>query len=178
MPSLAGACTGSGIGVSGLATVAAAALVGGLPMTAPALRTALLIRRPRRLRPCLAQLRSISSMITPPPKPPRSPEQENVSDALHRLFAKNCHASQQAPLAGGKIRARVQRAAIVPHQDVAGSPDMLVDELRLLLVVEELLQNRFALLARQAFDLARHQAIDVERLATCGRMRAHHRMPI
>jgi hypothetical protein len=41
---------------------------------------------------------------------------------------------------GGKIRARVQRAAVVPHQDVGRAPDMLVDELRLLLVIKELLQ--------------------------------------
>ena len=71
----------------------------------------------------------------------------------------------------------MQRAAIVPHQDVAGPPHMLVDEARLLLMIEQRLQDRVAFRAGQAFDLARHQAVDVERLAARRRMRAHRRMP-
>src|SRR2546430_8461120 len=93
---------------------------------------------------------------------------------LYRLFAKDGDTPQQAPFAGGKIRARMQRAAIVPHQYVAGAPDMLVDEFFLLLMTEQLLQDRIALRPRQALDFARHQAVDIERLATRCRMRAHH----
>src|SRR5215471_15272549 len=85
--------------------------------------------------------------------------------ALNRLLPQNGHPPQQAALAGGEIGARMQGAAVVPHQDVARPPDMLVDELSLLLVLEELLQERVALLPRQAVDLARHQAVHVERLA-------------
>src|SRR5205807_9686245 len=86
---------------------------------------------------------------------------KSCATLLHRLLAEDGHAPQQAPLAGGKICARVQCATVVPHQDVAGAPDMLVDELRLLLVVEELLKDCVAFLPRQTFDLARHQAIDI-----------------
>src|SRR5260370_42383918 len=85
----------------------------------------------------------------------------NRAGPLHRLFAEDGHAPQHAPLAGGKIRARVQRAAVVPHQAVARAPDMLVDERRLLLVIKARLQDGVAFLPRQAFDLARHLAVDV-----------------
>src|SRR3954452_21817363 len=162
MHSLAGACAGSGIGVSGLAWGAAAARIGAPPSATPAPATALLMSRPRRLTPCLSQSRPLSSMVSPVVNRRALRKQENVVMPLCRLFAENCHAPQQAPLTGGKIRACVQRAAIVPHQDVAGPPDMLVDELRLLLVIEQLLQDRLAFLARQAFDLARHQTVDIE----------------
>jgi len=55
------------------------------------------------------------------------------------FFAEDDHTSQRAPLAGGKVRARVQRAAVVPHQDIAPAPGMLIEESRLLLVIEQLL---------------------------------------
>src|SRR5438552_7031571 len=85
---------------------------------------------------------------------------------LCRLFPANGYAPQEPSLVRGKIRAGVQRAAIVPHQQVARAPDVLVDELALLLVIEQLLQERIAFSPRQAFDLARHQTVDVKRLAS------------
>src|SRR5207237_2769330 len=104
----------------------------------------------------------------------RAPDVSTARDAgglLHRLLAQNSHAPQQPPLAGGEIRARMQRAAVVPHQDVAGPPRMLVDEAWVLLMIEQRLQDRVTLQTRQAFNLARHQAIDIERLAPGRRMR-------
>src|SRR5579862_5511815 len=44
----------------------------------------------------------------------------SLRDLLHRLFAKDGYTPQQAPLAGGKITAGMQRATVVPHDDVAG----------------------------------------------------------
>src|SRR6202035_2798092 len=96
-------------------------------------------------------------------EPEELPLSENI---LHRLFAEDGHAPQQAPLARGEIAARVQRATVVPHHDVADAPDMLVDEFLLLLVIKKLLQDRLALLARQAFDFPCHQAADIERPAS------------
>ena len=57
------------------------------------------------------------------------------------LLAENGHAPEEPALIGGEIRARVQRTPVVPHYDVAGAPDVPVDELRLLLVVEQELRS-------------------------------------
>src|SRR5204862_8299842 len=50
-----------------------------------------------------------------------------------RLLSEAGHAPQQPPRVRAEIGARVQRAAVVPHQEVAGTPDVLVDELAPLL---------------------------------------------
>ena len=68
----------------------------------------------------------------------------DTGDLLHRLLAQNSDAPQQPPLAGGEIRARMQRAAIIPHQDVARAPHVLVDEAWLLLMIKQCLQDRVA----------------------------------
>src|SRR5262249_56063015 len=72
----------------------------------------------------------------------------------------------------------MQRAAIVPDQEVAGTPDMLVDEFTTLLVVEQDREQLVALVGGQPLDPHRHQAIDVKRLASGRRMRAHHGMRV
>src|SRR5262249_12825257 len=95
----------------------------------------------------------------------------------YRPFAEDGHAAQQAAFARGKIRARMQRAAIIPHQDVVEAPDMLVDKFRLLLVGKQFLQECVAFFPWQALDPAGHQPVDIKCLAPgCG-MRAHDRMP-
>src|SRR6202022_4087416 len=102
-----------------------------------------------------------------PPKPWRR-RLRSCGLQLHRLFAEDGYAPQQPPLAGREVGARVERAAVVPHQNVARAPDMFVHELRLLLVIEEPLQDRIAFVASKTFDLARHEPIDIERLASRG----------
>src|SRR4051812_33449654 len=97
---------------------------------------------------------------------------------LDRLFAKDGDTPQQAPLAGGKVRARVERTAVIPHHDVTRTPDMTVNEPGLFLMIKQLFQDRFALLPWQPFDLAGHQTIDVQCLASRCWMRTHHRMPV
>jgi len=53
-----------------------------------------------------------------------------------RLFAEDRHPAHQAPLVRAEIGACMQRAPIVPNQEVAGTPDVLVDEFATLLMVE------------------------------------------
>src|SRR5437899_1661858 len=83
----------------------------------------------------------------------------------HRLLSQNGHAPHEAPLVRTEIRAGVQRAAVVPDQKIAGSPDMLIDELGLLLVIEQQVEKLLAVLARHPLDPHRHQAIHIEGLA-------------
>src|SRR5262245_40982900 len=85
-------------------------------------------------------------------------------------------AQHQAALVGWKIVARMRRATVVPQQEIADLPDMAVDELRLLGVIEQRFQQRVALLLWQAFDLAGHQPVDIDRLAAGLLMGAEHRM--
>src|SRR5262245_20785655 len=61
-------------------------------------------------------------------------------------FAFDRAAAKQAWLVLGKVGAGVDGAAVVPHQEVAQLPDVLVDELAPFADVVELLQNRVALL--------------------------------
>src|SRR5262245_62183700 len=61
-------------------------------------------------------------------------------------FAFDRAAAQQARLVLGKIGAGVDRATVVPHQEVAQLPDVLVDEFAPLADLVELLQDRVALL--------------------------------
>src|SRR5262245_16480801 len=72
----------------------------------------------------------------------------------------------------------MQCAPIVPHQEVAGTPDVLVDEFAALLVVEQQRKQLIAFLRGQPFDAHRHEAIDVERFATGYRMGPHHWMHV
>jgi len=49
----------------------------------------------------------------------------------------NRGAQHQPALIGGKVAPRMARAAIVPEQKIAEAPDMLVNEFRLLGVIEQ-----------------------------------------
>src|SRR3954453_7570440 len=72
--------------------------------------------------------------------------------ASHRLFAEDGDAPHQAPLAWAEIGAGMQRAAIVPHQKVAWTPHMFVDEFAALLVIEQQVEQLVAFLRGQSFD--------------------------
>src|SRR6266480_2192271 len=53
-----------------------------------------------------------------------------------RPFSENGQAPHETPLVRAEIGTGMQRAPVVPQQQVVGTPDMLVDEFRSLLVVE------------------------------------------
>src|SRR6266700_477692 len=85
-------------------------------------------------------------------------------------------AQHQPALGRGEIGARVRRAAVVPEQQVAHAPDMLVDEFPLLGMIEDLVEQRRALLLWHVEDADRHQPIDVDRLLAGVLVGAEHRM--
>src|SRR5438067_5369706 len=93
-------------------------------------------------------------------------------------FRRGWSPAASADAHGAEVGARMQRAAIVPHHEIASTPDVLVDEFAALLVVEQYDEQLVALLLGQTFDPYRHQAVDVKRLASSRGMRAHHRMRI
>jgi hypothetical protein len=84
--------------------------------------------------------------------------------------------AQLACLARIEVGARMVHAAVVPDHHVTGLPLVGVDELRLLLVLEQPLEQLRAFLARHADDKGGHQPVHVQRLAAGGRVGDHHRM--
>src|SRR4051794_17546144 len=70
----------------------------------------------------------------------------------------------------------MRRAAVIPKQQIAHAPDMLVDEFALLGVVEHGVEQRFALLRRHVEDADRHQPVHVDRLLAGVLLGAKHRM--
>src|SRR5215813_1364065 len=85
-------------------------------------------------------------------------------------------AAQQAALLLREVRARMNGAPIVPHQEIAELPDMLVDVFAALADVIELAQNRIALVLTHALDARGHQPVDEQRLATSVGMRDEQRV--
>src|SRR5262249_61817345 len=69
-----------------------------------------------------------------------------------RLFAEDGHATHQTPLVGAELGSCMQRATVIPHQEVTGTPDVLVDEFAPLLVIEQRGEQLVALLRGQPFD--------------------------
>ena len=67
--------------------------------------------------------------------------------------------------------------AVVPHDEIAQTPDMFVDELRLGGVLPQLFQERVGLGARIAFDIGIAPPTEIERGATVGGMAQDRRMP-
>src|SRR6266571_2949029 len=82
----------------------------------------------------------------------------------------------QPTLRRRKIRARMGRAAVIPEQEVADAPDVLVDKFLLFGVVEHGLEQRAALFLRHVDDADRHQPVDVDRLAVGVLIGAEHRV--
>src|SRR6266571_3974348 len=87
-------------------------------------------------------------------------------------------AAQQAALLLREVRTRMNGAAIVPHQEIAELPDMLVDVFAALTDVIELAQDRIALHLAHALDARRHQPVDEQRPAAGVRMRDEHRVVV
>src|SRR6476620_10802492 len=75
-----------------------------------------------------------------------------------------------------KIGARVDRAAVVPHHEVAELPDVLVDEFAALAYVVELRQHRIALRHADALNAHSHEPVDEQCLATGVGMRDEYRV--
>src|SRR5215217_4628142 len=95
-----------------------------------------------------AYARKEGPMTTPPEMVSHSRRSQAPAYAgatgSHRLFAQNRHAPHEAPLVGAEVGAGVERAAVVPHQQLPGLPDVLVDELAPLLVIEQEAQELLA----------------------------------
>src|SRR5262249_60376634 len=70
----------------------------------------------------------------------------------------------------------VPATAITPEQHVPPTPDMLVDELAFLRMVEHGVEQRLAFRWRHVDDADGHQAVDVDRLAAGVLVGAKHRM--
>src|SRR5262249_37998056 len=123
--------------------------------------------------------RPASTVIVPPFRSAcfSTPESSNTSSIrrILMLFPQN-DSPQQTPLSRVKIGARMQAEAIIPENEIAGCPDMLVDEFSLLLEVEQIAQQLIAFRLRNAFDPVGHQTIDIESLPTCDGVHAHHWM--
>src|ERR1700741_2830816 len=62
-----------------------------------------------------------------------------------RLFSENGQTPHETPLVRAEIGAGMERAPVVPQQQVVRTPDMLVDELRLLLMLEQQVEKLLAL---------------------------------
>src|SRR5262252_6289347 len=75
-------------------------------------------------------------------------------------------AAEQAALVLRKVGPRVDGAAVVPHQEIAELPDVLVDELAPLADRVELLQDRVALRGVEAFDARGHEPVDEQGAAS------------
>src|SRR5439155_17046712 len=100
-----------------------------------------------------------------------------LKDALFvKWLAFDGAAAKQPTLFLRKIGAGVNRAAVVPHQEIAELPDMFEDEFATLADVVELLQRRLALFVAHVLDTRRHQPVYEQCLATGIRMRDEDRM--
>src|SRR6516165_3806908 len=86
-------------------------------------------------------------------------------------------AAQGAALLARPVGARVQAGEIVPHDEVADPPDVLVDDCRVLGDLEQPLQQRLAFVARHTFDPHRVLAGDVQRLASGAWIGDENRLP-
>src|SRR5579863_7341835 len=77
--------------------------------------------------------------------------------------ALNSGAKHQPPLGRGKVGAGVRGAAVVPQQEIADAPSVLVDELALLRVVVYRVEQPPTLVLGDIKHFHRHQPIDVDR---------------
>src|SRR5438552_3537740 len=99
-------------------------------------------------------------------EPPRSMIPSLSLALFVQRLAFDSAAAKEPPFLFREIGARVNRAAVIPHQEIAALPDVLEDELAPLADLVELLQNGFALLLAHLLDACRHQAIDEQRFAS------------
>jgi hypothetical protein len=97
---------------------------------------------------------------------------------LHRLFAEDGHAPQQAPLARRKNSCARATCSGCPTSGCRPGARHARRRTSAAPGDQRASADRVAFLPRQAVDRARHQAVDIERLASRCRMRAHHGMPV
>ena len=64
------------------------------------------------------------------------------------MFAKDDGAAHEPTFRGVKVRARVQRAAVVPEDEVAWSPHAPVEEFILFQVIQEMGQQRVTVMTQ------------------------------
>src|SRR5260221_14629022 len=114
-------------------------------------------RQPCARHQCLPDRRRWTGLQRGPAQP--------LEPLFVQWFAFDRAAAKEARLVLGEVGPGMDGAAVVPHQEVAQLPDMLVDELAPLPDRVELLQDRVALPDTDAFDARRHQAVDEQRFA-------------
>src|SRR5258706_607716 len=88
-----------------------------------------------------------------------------ASLSVRPLAASDRRSPHQPTLRRRKIRARMRRAAVVPEEQAADAPDVLVAKFLLLGMVEHGVEQRAALFLRHVDEADRHQPVDVDRLA-------------
>src|SRR2546428_45596 len=87
---------------------------------------------------------------------------ESADQSVWPHGALHGRAQHQAALGRGEISACMRRAAIVPKEEIAEPPDVLVDELSSLRVIEDGIEQRPALLVRHVDDADGHEPIDID----------------
>src|SRR5262249_20797555 len=106
--------------------------------------------------------------------PAMTPEKSLNSIRPHRpLYGRAPHEPARV---GRKIVPCMGRAAVVPHQEIADTPDVAIDEFRAFGVVEHRIEEFVAFGLRHVDDLHGHEAIDIDRLAARLVVGAKHRM--
>ena len=69
---------------------------------------------------------------------------------------------QHSPFFGREVCAGMDRAAVIPNDQIARLPDMFIDKFRFSLMSEEELQNPVTFVRRQAYYFLGHQFADKE----------------
>src|SRR5665647_2103139 len=93
----------------------------------------------------------------------------------HRPFALHCHPRARTRVRPVVPQRAVLGAAVVPERDRILAPAEAALEQRIFHVLVEVFQDRAALVAGDADDVAGETAVDVERLLAGHRVGAHHR---
>src|SRR5215471_12877106 len=107
---------------------------------------------------------------------PKRQARQTERHSFMQRFTLNRATTEKPALLLGEVGPRVDRAAIIPHHEVAQLPDMFEYEFAPLADFVKLVKNRSALFETHAFDAGRHQAVDEERLAPGVRVSDEDRM--
>src|SRR6266566_10079615 len=94
----------------------------------------------------------------------------------HRPFTLHRHARAGAGVRPVVPHRAVLGAAVVPERNRVLGPAEAALEQRIFRVLIEIVQHRIALVARDADDVPREAAVDIERLLAGHGMGANHRM--
>src|SRR5690349_16508799 len=93
----------------------------------------------------------------------------------NRTLTANSHAPQYAPLGGVEVGSGMQRAAVVPEQQIARLPHVLVNMGGPLSMLTKLFDEAIAFLPWQTDSAVCHQAIHQQAAAASFRMNGHGR---